>query len=99
MEKKLTKKSFNDFISKSMNLFGFGTKKEYLEERAKKNYVVMEKVGEDENGNGKFQPLQWEDGSYVVLNTKALAEEEAKEYEGAVVITEYEMYELYKVAA
>ena len=59
----------------------------------------MEKVGTDENGNDRFQPMQWEDESIVVLNTKALAEEEAKEYEGAVVITEWEMYHLFGVVA
>ncbi len=99
MEKKLTKKSFTDFIASSMKTFEYDSKKEYFEERAKNNFVVMEKMGEDEEGNSKYQPLQWEDGSYVVLNTRELAEEEAKEYEGAIVVTEYEMYKLYKVIA
>lgn len=96
---KIMKKTFNEFITNSTKTFGYDTKKAYLEDRAKNNYVVMEKDGEDENGNGKFKPLQWEDGTFVVLNTKELAEEEAKEYDGAIVITEYEMYKLYGVVA
>ena len=96
---KITKKALNAFIAESVKTFGYNSKKEYLEDRAKKNFVVMEKGGEDNEGNGKYQPLQWEDESIVVLNTKALAEEEAKEYEGAVVITEWEMYHLFGVVA
>lgn len=96
---KITKKSLNAFIAESVKTFGYNSKKEYLEDRARKNFVVMEKVGEDNEGNGKYQPLQWEDGNPVILNTKALAEEEAKEYEGALVISEWEMYNLYGVVA
>lgn len=96
---KITKKLLNAFITKSAKTFGFTSKKTYLEDRAKNNYAVMLKVGEDEDGNGKFQPLQWEDGNPVILNTKALAEEEAKEYEGALAISEWEMYNLYGVVA
>ena len=96
---KITKKLLSEFITKSAKTFGYETKKAYLEDKAKRHYVVMEKVGTDENGNDRFQPMQWEDESIVVLNTKALAEEEAKEYEGAVVITEWEMYHLFGVVA
>lgn len=96
---KITKKSLNAFIAESVKTFGYNSKKEYLEDRARKNFVVMEKVGKDNEGNGKYQPLQWEDDSIVVLNTQELANEEAKEYEGAVVITEWEMYNLFGVVA
>ena len=40
---KITKKALNAFIAESVKTFGYNSKKEYLEDRAKKNFVVMEK--------------------------------------------------------
>lgn len=94
----ITKKSLLDFISRSMHGFGYRTKAEYYNGRAKKNFVILDPVGE-ENGKTLYKPQVWENGDLVVLNTRELADEEAREYEGSAVVSEYELYVLYGIIA
>lgn len=81
---KSVKTKLNEFITKSMDVFGFTSKNDYLTQRASNNFVVLVEGA----------PLYWDDNNedLMVLNTEALAREEANEYINAEVITEMELY-------
>lgn len=77
----ITKEFLRSFISESAKTFNVSVAT-YLENRAHRNYVVID----------GYRPVQWEDGSLMVLNNKELALEEAKEYEKGKIMTEYDYY-------
>ena len=95
--KKTIKTILTDFIKSSAKTFGYATTESYLNERASKNFVVLTPSGA--TGDNTYEPQFWEDGeTLVVLNTEELAKEEAKEYEGATVVTELKLYHLLGIA-
>lgn len=79
----LTKEVVNKFIADSARACGLSVAS-YLENKANRSYVVL--IGS--------RPLTFDEDStdICVFDSKALALEEAAEYENAKVITEYDYY-------
>ena len=80
---KITKKSLNAFIDESAEMFG-NTREEYLE-NAKKNYVILD---------SEKNPICWEDGTLMVMNSLNGAMEEAEIDEK--VVSEFDFYTMRK---